>query len=455
MLHRLIRTTFGALAAALLAVTTVAANASEDSETYPSRPIKVIVPFGAGGGSDTFVRVIQKAIKDHQLLPQPLVVINRPGAGGTNGSQEATNAPPDGYTILNLHQAILTAKYSGKVDHGPEAFEPIIATGEDAMTLCAADNSRFQSLKDVLTEAKAATNQVTYGANLGAPSHFSALLLEHAHPGAQFRFVQTGGGATRFAELKGGHIELTTFSVSEYLRFKSGGIRALAFLGSERHEALPDTPTAREQGFDVVTSNLQFWWAPKGTPADRIQILGDAFEAAMKTEYVRNKLASMSVAPIVIRGEELRRVIAQRELETAKVGVRKLDSLPNLPAAVGLVVVLLGIAVLIQRPKSRQSSIEAPAENTDDTENAIPIRESLLCAAIVAAYVATLNLRLIPFSVATTLFVFGLGWFLEGLARAPESPSPRSLIPRLAGLALTVALGSHLIFTHVLTIDLP
>ncbi len=429
--------------------------AAESQEAYPSAPIKVIVPFAAGGGSDTFVRVIQKAIKDHELLPQPLVVINRPGAGGTNGSQEATNAPPDGYTILNLHQAILTAKYSGKVDHGPEAFEPIIATGEDAMTLCAADDSRFQTLEEVLTEAKAATNQITYGANLGAPSHFSALLLEHSHPGAQFRFVQTGGGATRFAELKGGHIELTTFSVSEYLRFKSGGVRALALLGAERHPALPQTPTAREQGFDVVTSNIQFWWAPKGTPADRIQILADAFEAAMNTEYVRDKLASMSVSPIVLRGEELRRVIAQREFETAKVGVRKLDSLPDLPAAVTAIVILLGLAVGAQQLRSHRSAKASHPAAPRDIEHSIPVRESIICAAVIAAYVAALQLHLLPFPAATTLFVFGLGCLLERLSAAPDCPSPQPQLPRLAALALTVALGSHVIFTRVLTIDLP
>ena len=121
------------------------AHGALQAETYPSRPIKVIVPFGAGGGSDTFVRIIQKAIEDNQLLPQPLVVINVPGAGGTIGSQRATNAAPDGYTILNLHQGILTAKYSGKVDHGPEAFEPIIATSEDAMILAVAAALAFFS----------------------------------------------------------------------------------------------------------------------------------------------------------------------------------------------------------------------------------------------------------------------------------------------------------------------
>ncbi len=434
-------------------------SAEEDPGPFPSRPIKVIVPFAAGGGSDTFVRVIQQAVKDENLLPQPLVVINRPGAGGTIGSQEATNAAPDGYTILNLHQGILTAKYSGKVDHGPEAFEPITATGEDAMLLAVADDSSFRSLKDLLDEAAARPDTLAYGANLGAPSHFSALLLEHAKPGARFRFVQTGGGATRFADLTGGHIGMTTFSVAEYLRFRSGGVRALAFLGPKRHPALPETPTAREQGFDVVTSNLQFWWAPKGTPADRIKVLADALEQAMNTPFVREKLAAMSVEPVVLRGESLRRAIAERELDTAKVGVRKLDSLPDLPASVAALVAILAAAVSWSEWKRRKRST-TPLAAAGGPHSA-PKSNAIACVALVLAYVAALNLRLLPFPILTALFIFTTGWRLERAeTRATSDTSEPSHsdarhAAALAALALIVGFGSHALFTRVLTVDLP
>ena len=88
---------------------------------YPNRPVKVLVPFAAGGGSDTFARVIAQGVKDNRLLPQPLVVINVPGAGGTIGSRRARDAPADGYTLLNLHDAILTAKHAGVASFGPDA----------------------------------------------------------------------------------------------------------------------------------------------------------------------------------------------------------------------------------------------------------------------------------------------------------------------------------------------
>ena len=429
---------------------------ADQPDPYPSKPIKVIVPFAAGGGSDTFVRVIQKAIKDHELLPQPLVVINVPGAGGTIGSQRATNAEPDGYTILNLHQGILTAKYSGKVDHGPEAFEPIIATGEDAMLMAVAEDSRFQSLRELLEEAKASPDTLAYGANLGAPSHFSALLLEHSHPGARFRFVQTGGGATRFAELTGGHIGMTTFSVSEYLRFRSGGIRALAFLGDKRHPALPETQTAREQGFDVTSSNMQFWWAPKGTPKERIDVLADALERAMQTESVREKLASMHVSPVIHRGTGLRRVIAERELDTAKVGTRKLENLPNLPALVGIIVAALGVGVAVSGQRDRNATKPDRAADTPRVGLA-----QWIAFVIAPLYAVVLGLNLLPFSVATALFIFAFGSALEraddsgDASDASLNPVGRARLLQLAALALVIGLGSQFLFTEIFTIDLP
>ena len=101
--------------------------------SYPHRPIKLVVPFGPGGGTDTYARIIEKAIEDENLLPVPLVIINLEGAGATIGSRRVKNARPDGYTMMVLHDAILTAKYSGTVNYGPEAFKPVAATGEVGM----------------------------------------------------------------------------------------------------------------------------------------------------------------------------------------------------------------------------------------------------------------------------------------------------------------------------------
>ena len=111
---------------------------------YPHRPIKLVVPFTAGGGTDTFARIIKKAIEDNHLLPQPLVIINIGGAGATIGSRRVKDSKPDGYTAMILHDAIVTAKFSGKASYGPEAFEPVAGTGEVGMVITVADNAKYQ-----------------------------------------------------------------------------------------------------------------------------------------------------------------------------------------------------------------------------------------------------------------------------------------------------------------------
>ena len=248
---------------------------------FPERPLTVIVPFAAGGGSDVFVRIFQEAIRKNQLCPYPIVVKNLSGAGGTIGSRAAKEAEPDGHTLLCLHDGIYTAQHYGNADWGPLDFEPLAATGRSGVVVAVRENSPFESLDDLMDEAVQRPYQLVFGTNLGAPNHYSALFLQKGRPGAKFRFTQTGGGAKRLAQLKGGHVDLTGFSVAEYEQFKAAGIRALATMSEEREPSFPMVPTAREQGVDAVHGLMQFWWAPKGTPEERLSYLRNLLERAM------------------------------------------------------------------------------------------------------------------------------------------------------------------------------
>lgn len=307
---------------------------------FPDKPITVIVPFGAGGGSDTFVRIFQKAIRDHDLSPQPFVVKNVDGAGGTIGSRTALGAEPDGYTILCLHDGIYTAQHYGNADWGPADFEPVAATGRSGVVVAVAESSPYSSLSELMSVAVRRPPQLVYGTNLGAPNHYSALFLQNGKDGARFRFTQTGGGAKRFNQLKGGHIDVTGFSVAEYEQFKGSGIRALAVLGEEREAALPDLPTAKEQDVDAVHSLMQFWWAPKGTPPERVAYLEDLLRRTMNTSQVKERLAQQHYEPVFHSGEALRAVIRSRSEDLAGLKIKPLDSLPPLHwLALGVVIV--------------------------------------------------------------------------------------------------------------------
>lgn len=298
--------------AALLLVFIAARMVAEEGSGFPANPVDVIVPFAAGGGSDVFARIIQNAIRKNELSPQPWVIRNAGGAGGTIGSRRVLDAQPDGHTILCLHDGIYTAKHYGIADWGPSDFEPIAATGQSESVVAVAENSPYRTLADLMQDARDRPYRVVCGTNLGAPSHYSALLLEEAFPGAKFRFTQSGGGSKRLAQIKGGHVDLTGFSVAEFVQFQSAGIRALAVLSEDRLADLPDLPTAREQGIDVVDSLMQFWWAPKETPADRIDFFVDALNAAMEDEEVRERLTQLHMEPVFLTGNGLKETIAER-----------------------------------------------------------------------------------------------------------------------------------------------
>lgn len=295
---------------------------------FPEKPITVIVPFAAGGGSDTFVRIFLKAIREHDLAPQPFVVKNIGGAGGTIGSRAALEAKPDGYTILCLHDGMYTAQHYGNADWGPADFTPIAATGRSGVVVAVADNSPYKDLAELMEDAVARPYQLVYGTNLGAPNHYSALFLQHGKPGAKFRFTQTGGGAKRLAQLKGGHVDVTGFSVAEYEPFKEAGIRALAVLSEEREAAMPDLPTAREQEVDAIHGLMQFWWAPKGTPPDRVAYLEKLLRQVMETSTVKARLAQLHVEPEFHVGDDLQAVIKERSRDLEGLQLEKPAALP-------------------------------------------------------------------------------------------------------------------------------
>ena len=281
---------------------------------FPARPVKVVVPFAAGGGSDTFGRIIQNAIRENELLPQPMVIVNVPGAGGTIGSRRVRSTRPDGYTIMLLHEGILTARHSGQAPFGPEAFTPIIGTGDSTQVIAVSADSEFDDLKTLMDETAEHPGKIVFSANIGAPSHFAGLMLQGRREGAEFRYTQNGGGAKRLAAILGGHVDVSAFSIAEYVQFRESGVKALALLGAERNSDLPELPTAAEQGYEVISQNMQFWWAPLGTPPERITVLADAIEAAMQTPEVQQRLAEMRLDPRTVRGQQLDAEIERIEM---------------------------------------------------------------------------------------------------------------------------------------------
>ncbi|MBT5706924.1 tripartite tricarboxylate transporter substrate binding protein [bacterium] len=413
-------------------------------DPFPRKPIKIVVPFGVGGGSDTFVRVLIQAIRDADLSEQPLTVMNVPGAGGTIGSRRVRNARADGYTLLNLHEGMLTAKYSGAASYGPEAFEVVIGTGRVGMVMTVKEDSSILDLDDLLLAIESTPETLRFAANLGAPSHFSGLLLEEKSKGGRFRFVQVGGGAKRFSALVGGHADLSVFSVSEFMQFKDSGLRGLALLSSVRSDAIPEVPTASEQGVDLLFDNTQFWWLPKGTDPARKDWISALLGKAMDLPKVREKLKSMYVEPIVLRNSELATVLAAKEEAMASLPMRRPVNVPAFaPGLLGLFAVLFVLYVLYGRKKKfTDSSLTIDAHSIS-----MPSCDVLIRVGIISSYLILLGWRVLPFAWLTMMFVSALG---VSLADRPKSQGP--WIIAVGGV---MGFGLAWLFGEWLQIDLP
>lgn len=248
---------------------------------WPDKPVKIIVPFGPGGTTDTLVRNIQRIVEEKKLLSQPLTVINVGGHFSVGGNQ-VKNAAPDGYTFLAMHLALLAGEIvdpNRKLSY--RDFEPVALTGGFCLHPVVRDDAPWKTMQELLAAAKDKPNTILFGVNVGALNHLGGGLLEAGYPGAKFRFVQIGGGAENFAALKGGNTQTGMLSSSEYQNFKSGGMRALAYTGTERLKLEPTIPTTRELGlnFDFCINN--YWFAPKGTPKEAIDGMAAVLQKAM------------------------------------------------------------------------------------------------------------------------------------------------------------------------------
>lgn len=418
------------------------------TEDYPSRPVKVIVPFSPGGGSDTFVRIVLGVIESEQLFSQPLVVINVPGAGGSIGSRRVRDVEPDGYTILNLHDGILSAKLAGQTEYGPEAFQAIAATGKTSSMVCVRSDARWESLQQMLAEAAEKPNTIKFGANLGALSHFDALRMEKEFPGAQYRYVPTGGGAKRFGDLLGDHIDVTVFNIAEFDQFRDGGLRALAVFANKRHPDFPDVPTAKECGVNVVRDSMQYWWAPLDTPPEAVERFSQLLRDAMKTEALQAKLRELKMEPTFMAGRELKSFLARQEIAMSSVGTAKPIKLPDTALLLITVTTLLGVLLIVQRLKDRslakaENAVVLPQANDPPKQ----VKRSFVTLGLLLVFCFLFSTKAVPFWLLSTAFIFVLGCVLL--------PLTKRNIATLLTSAIIVGPGCYFIFTKILTIDLP
>lgn len=269
------------------------------AQTYPERPITIVVPFSAGGPTDTVTRLVADAMSKD--LGQQIVVENVTGAGGTLGAGRVAKATPDGYTLLLHHIGMATsATLYRKLAYKPlEAFEYVGLVTEVPMVIVGRKDLEPKDLKSLIEYVKANKDKVTYAhAGVGAASHLCGMLFmsKIETPLTTVPYKGTGPALT---DLIGGQVDLlcdqTTNTTNQ---IKSGEIKAYATTSGQRLAALPDVPTAKEQGLDIEVAIWHGLYAPKGTPKAIVERLAASLQKALQDETVKNRFASLGTAPV-------------------------------------------------------------------------------------------------------------------------------------------------------------
>lgn len=252
------RKLLAAVSATLLFPATVLAAA------YPERPVKVVVPWAAGGDTDNIFRPFAPALQKH--LGQTVVIANVGGASGTKGAKEAKDAPADGYTLYVPHEYIHSTYYTGVADVQYSDFEPICLIASTPSVLTASPKTPWKDAKALIADAKARPGQITVGATLASTSHFFPALIEKA-AGVKFKYVSYEGLAPRMNAILGGHTDLTDSNLTQKGKVEAGQLKFLAIATEKRHPEMPTVPTLKELGINVVYDVNRGLMAPKGTPA--------------------------------------------------------------------------------------------------------------------------------------------------------------------------------------------
>ncbi|GII04839.1 tripartite tricarboxylate transporter substrate-binding protein [Planobispora takensis] len=280
--------------------TTGGATGAGGSGGYPDKNITIVVPFSAGGPTDTVTRMIADPMA--AKLGTKIVVQNVEGAGGTVGAGEVARAEPDGYTVLMHHIGMSTAPalYEDLGYKPLEDFETVGLVTEVPMTIVARKDFEPETLQDLVTYVKANAGKVTLAnAGIGAASHLCGLLFQTA-AGVKLQEVPYEGTGPALTDLVGGQVDFMCDQTTNTSgQISAGEVKAYAVTTPERVKSLPDLPTTTEAGLPKL--QVSVWhglYVPKGTPQDVVQKLTEALKTALADQKVIDQMAKLGTAPV-------------------------------------------------------------------------------------------------------------------------------------------------------------
>lgn len=292
------------------------------AQGFPAKPIRWILPYPPGGGSDTIARPVARKLSEN--VGQQVIVDNRGGAGGNIGMETAARAAPDGYTIvmgLTAQLAVNPALYQ-KIPYDPiRDFEPITLLANGAYVLAAHPSLPVKTMKDVIMIAKKRPGEILYASSgNGSGAHLASELLNNM-TGIKLKHVPYKGGGPALVDTISGQTQLlfaTPIASSGHL--KAGRLRAIAVSTTKRVNSMPDVPTIAESGVPGFDAGVWYGMlAPKGTPRDIITRLNEEFRKVLGDPEIRNFLTKSAVEPDGGTPEELGKYMRSELAKWAKV----------------------------------------------------------------------------------------------------------------------------------------
>ncbi|WP_256977237.1 Bug family tripartite tricarboxylate transporter substrate binding protein [Bordetella genomosp. 10] len=282
---------------ALAAVSIAAAPAAASADTYPSKPITIVVPYGAGGTNDILARALAAGISP--LLGQSVIVSNRAGAGGNLGAAYVANSAPDGYTLLLASSGVFAInKWLYKnLPYDPATLAPVMLAGKVPNVLLASPTLPVNSEKELIAYAKENPGKLNFASmGTGTSGHLMSELFKQ-QAGIQAQHVPYKGSTAALTDMLGGQVQLMFDNLPTALpQVKSGKLRALAVSTEKRTPLLPDVPTVAEAGVPGFEATAWFGVAaPAGTPADIIAKLNKAMVKVMEDPKTKEMLEAQGV----------------------------------------------------------------------------------------------------------------------------------------------------------------
>lgn len=291
---------------------------------FPSKPVNLVVCFGAGGSTDTVVRAMSEQLA--KVLGQPVVVLNKPGSGGLVGAEFVANSPPDGYNVVVLSLSHLLRQI---IEPGVSVdvfkhFEPVSRYVVQPLMLAVGKDSRFKTLEDLISYGKSNPRKVSYGtAGIGATSHFASELFA-SETGMEAKHVPFKGDADATTAMMGGHVDFSVTGLQQFAgKAAAGEIRVLGCFSESRIPEMKDVPTFTEKGYKGVVMYSWFGFAvPAKTPKEVVAKLNSAIDQAMKDPVAKENIRNVGFENFYLGPDDFGKFI-KSDFEKFKVVAQK------------------------------------------------------------------------------------------------------------------------------------